>query len=112
LPIATDNTGELLHQASIVAAKLFQPGQRYRKAGVIFTELLPKATAQRDMFDSLNRDRTTLLMNTIDDINELLGTKTLQFASQGTMQPWSGKCELRSRNYTTQWDQLLEVRAE
>ncbi len=110
LPVATDNTGELIRSAINALEKVFKPGYRYKKAGVLFTELSPADQSQVDIFDSLNRDRIDKLMTTLDEINDRMGARTLQFASQGTTQPWSGKCEMRSPSYTTNWGELLEVR--
>ncbi len=110
LPIATGNTGELIRFGLVALDKIFKQGVKYKKAGVLLTELTPADQSQADMFDSLNRNRTEKLMATIDEVNERMGSRTIQFAAQGTAQPWHGKCELRSPNYTTNWDELLEVK--
>jgi len=111
LPVATDNTGELIYYASGAVEKIFKAGYKYKKAGVILAELSPACQSQTDMFDSLDRDRTEKLMATLDSVNARMGSKTLQFAAQGTTQPWSMRCERRSPSYTTNWDELLEVKA-
>jgi len=110
LPVATDNTGELIHYASNAVEKIFKAGYKYKKAGVILTNLSPAFQRQTDIFDSLNRNRTEKLMTTLDIVNARMGSKTLQFAVQGGAQPWSMKCEKRSPSYTTNWGELMEVR--
>jgi len=111
LPVATDNTGELIHYASGAVEKIFKRGYKYKKAGVILTELSPACQSQTDMFDSLDRDRMEKLMDALDAVNVQMGTRTLQFAAQGSTQPWSMRCERRSPNYTTNWNELMQAKA-
>ncbi len=111
LPVATSNTGELIHQALQAVEKIFKTGYKYKKAGVIFTELLPENQTQMDMFDTTNRSRLGKLMAVVDRINTRFGSRSLQFAAQGITQPWHMKCDMRSPCYTTDWNQLLTVQA-
>ncbi len=110
LAIPTDNTGELIHAANDVVEGSFKPGCRYKKAGVILTELVPAQQNQADIFDSLDRPRNKKLMSAVDALNERFGSKALQFAAQCCRQPWHMKCELRTPAYTTDWEGLLQVR--
>jgi DNA polymerase V len=110
LPAATDDTGELIRFGLGAVEKIFKPGCKYKKAGVLLTELIPADQNQANLFDSADHARTERLMATIDAVNARMGGRALQFAAQGTTQPWSGRCQLRSPNYTTRWDELLEVR--
>ena len=111
LPVATSNTGELIHYALQAVKKIFKTGYKYKKAGVIFTELIPESQNQMDMFDRTNRPRLGKLMAVVDRINTRFGSRSLQFAAQGITQPWHMKCDMRSPCYTTDWNQLLTVRA-
>ena len=111
LPVATNDTGELIRYAAKATEQIFKSGYRYKKAGVMFTDLVPADQRQPDMFDTADRDNMDTLMATLDEINSKMGARTLQFATQGTTKPWDMKCELRTPNYTTKWDELLVVRA-
>lgn len=111
LPIATDNTRELIRYAATGVEKIFRPGPRYHKAGVILTDLTPTAQAQCDVFDDCDRVRSRQLMATIDLVNRRMGATTLQFAAQGQARPWHMRCEMRSPNYTANWEELAKVRA-
>ncbi len=112
LPVATDNTAELLRAGSSLAERIFQPGYKYKKAGVILTELIPASQNQRDMFFSSDEERGEKLMALLDRVNRRAGFQALQFAAQGCTQPWSMKCEQRSPAYTTSWQELVTVKAD
>ena len=50
-------------------------------------------------------------MAAIDDVNAKVGRGAVFFAAQGIKQPWQMRRERLSPCYTTQWDQLMRVRA-
>jgi DNA polymerase V len=114
LPISTNFTPELLKQAFILLDKVFKKGYKYKKAGVAFYGLGPKSSAQLQLFES-NQPislKAETIMKTVDKINLQYGQKTIQLASQGLDQNaiWTAKNTLRSRCFTTSWDELLEIK--
>jgi DNA polymerase V len=48
-------------------------------------------------------------MNVMDTINQRWKGK-LKLGSEGVTKEWEMKSQFKSRNYTTNWDQLLTVR--
>ncbi|HMW36045.1 MAG TPA: Y-family DNA polymerase [bacterium] len=112
LPVPSDDTGELIAYATSALRSIFKEGLRYKKCGVMFTELIPKETVQTDMFDRISRERSSRRMEVLDAINARMGNGTLRYASEGWKKDWHMKCENRTPEYTTQWDQLLTVSAE
>ena len=82
----------------------------YAKAGVSLGDLIPRASAQFDMFASgQSTSRTTSLMSTIDRINAKMGRESIKLASEGFARPWKMKQGNKSPNYTTRWDELVGV---
>jgi len=92
--------------------RIFKEGYRYKKAGVMLDELIPAGQIQTTLFDLSNVGRKNKLMETIDVINDIMGSGTLKYAAQGSTQPWSAKCKNRSPRYTTSWKELLTTRAD
>ena len=65
---------------------------------------------QIDMFESQDYARSDALMKAIDKVNERLGKSSLFFAASGVNRSWRMKNNLRSARYTTNWEELLQVR--
>lgn len=49
------------------------------------------------------------LMSTIDAINRRYGHRTVQFAASGVEQEWQMRSDMKSRNYTTAWSDLIRA---
>jgi DNA polymerase V len=110
LPVATADTARLLRAAMWLTGKLWRPGFRYKKAGVELSLLTPTSSFQADLLTAHDSARRTALMRTIDRVNLEHGRGTLRFAMTGTSQHWGLKAERKSNRYTTEWDEILEVR--
>lgn len=106
LPVATNDTGELIHYAMVGIKKIFKKGYRYQKAGVMLDELIPDDQVQMHLFDRMHVERRQKLLRVIDRVNSTIGTRTLKYAIQGTAQPWKMKSDLKSPHYTTSWKEL------
>jgi hypothetical protein len=73
LPVATQDTAELIRYALRGIEELFREGYRYQKAGVILTALVPAYQIQTHLFDQHDRERSQKLMAAIDAINREWG---------------------------------------
>jgi DNA polymerase V len=111
LPVATNDTAELLRYALRGIEQIFQEGYRYKKAGVMLTGLVPAHRIQTHLFDTKDRERSARLMAVIDHINTQMGSGTLQYAAAGLKPRWTMRSARRSPRYTTKWDELVVVRA-
>jgi len=112
LPVATNNTPELIKYASCGVERIFQKGFFYKKTGVIFQELFPATCYQGGLFDPIDRNKLKKVMQSIDQINRKMGKNSIKYASMGlnTSPNWQTVFNKRSPAYTTDWDQLLTVR--
>jgi DNA polymerase V len=106
LPVATDNTHELIRAALQGARKIWREGFAYNKAGVMFVSLVPAGQVQADFFDGKDRTRSKKLMAALDSINGRFGSGTLQYASSGIAKEWKATFNRRSPAFTTNWDEL------
>lgn len=110
LPVATSVTQELIKPALELVDHLYQPGNAYKKAGVMLSGLVPDTSVQGSLFNPESKNTQRLLMDMMDNINFSQRDDILKFASSGTTRNWKMRQELRSGRYTTRWDELFEVR--
>ena len=108
-PIATSNTQELLQYALPLAAQLYRKGRHYIKAGVILSQIVPDTSIQGNLFAPLTENRQRLLMQTLDNINCSMRDDAIKYAATGLKRNWKMRQELRSKRYTTRWDELFEI---
>jgi DNA polymerase V len=108
-PIATNYTPELIEYATGAIERLYKNGFLYAKAGLILGELVPEGRVQGNLFDQADRKKSRRLMRAIDAVNLKLPDSPLIWAAEGIDQPWQAKFAKRSKRYTTQWDELVEV---
>jgi DNA polymerase V len=109
LPTATSFTNELIKPAVALVDKLYKKGTFYKKAGVMLSGIVPDMSIQGNLFLSENKNCERKLMDMIDNINFSQRDDVLKFAASGTTRDWKMRQELRSRRYTTRWDELYEV---
>ena len=108
-PTATNYTPELIEYATGMVQRLYKKGFLYTKAGLILDDLVPEGKVQGNLFDRADRQKSRRLMRAIDAVNEKLPDSRLIWAAEGIDQSWRTKFAKRSKRYTTQWDELVEV---
>lgn len=111
LPVATNYTPELIQYANRALEDIYRPGYRYKKVGILMSELVPSEQIQANFFDRRDRERARKLMQTIDEINLKMGKDAIKFAAEGMEQLWKLRSQYRSPKYTTCWDDLPMVKA-
>lgn len=99
-----------IEAAKSALRKIYRPGIKYIKAGVMLSGIIPDDSMQLCFADSTDHARREHLMNAVDRINYDEGRGSLRFASSGTAQNWKMKMSYRSRRYTTNWKELLTVK--
>jgi DNA polymerase V len=106
----TSCTNELIKPAVQMAAQLFQPGKKYKKAGVIFSGLVPDDSIQANMFADGRGNAGRFLMDMVDNINFSMRDDIVKFASSGTGKRWRMQQNFHSPRYTTRWDEIPQVK--
>ena len=109
LPSATSLTNELIKPAVEMVDQLYENGQVYKKAGVMLSGLTPDDSIQGNLFLENNKNGDRMLMSMIDNINFSQRDDVLKFAASGTTRDWKMRQDLKSKRYTTRWDELYEV---
>jgi DNA polymerase V len=110
LPAATSLTHELIKPALELTEQIYKKGKLYKKAGVMLSGLVPDQSIQANMFIPETKNSSRKLMDMVDNVNFSMRDDVLKFASSGTTRDWKMRQELRSKRYTTRWDELMEVR--
>lgn len=105
LPTATQDTIEIAQHALIGLKKIYMEGYLYKKAGVIITEIT--RDAQMNLFDTVDREKRTRLMEVIDKINRK--GAGIKLASQGSGEEWKLKQGQLSQRYTTRLNEIIEI---
>jgi DNA polymerase V len=112
LPAPSSYTPLMIRTALQLLGRIYRPGFRYKKAGVMFSGIVPQWDRQLDLFRPVREtERQQRLMRVMDGVNREMGRDSLYFASQGIARAWGMRRAYLSRRYTTRWDELPVVRA-
>ena len=99
----TDDSMALTNAALLGLDYIYRAGFDYQKAGVTLCNLTSKDKMQGNLFkDTIAHSR----MKIMDTINQRWKGK-LKLGSEGVTKEWEMKAQFKSRNYTTDWDQLM-----
>ncbi|GAA0204115.1 Y-family DNA polymerase [Kangiella japonica] len=108
LPEATDHTGVFLKSAMRGLQEIYKKGFLYKKVGIMLNDLSTAEGHQKDFFMSVKSSPE--LMQAVDSINAKYGKGTAKFALQGFNQKWSMKSERRSKDFTSNWNDIVKVK--
>jgi DNA polymerase V len=90
---------------------IYQSGYKYKKAGVIVTDIVSQDEVQQSLFDLVDRTKEHSLMQALDGINLRFGQSAIKLAVQGIGdRPWKLKQAKLSPCYTTRWDDIIKVK--
>ena len=128
-PVA--DTATLIRAAIRAVGKLYRPGYRYHKAGVMLTELSDGEGEQMSLFsmDATTQEKRNAgdqRMAMLDQINRIMGPGTLFHAAEGvgpapgrkrgqprqnlrSTERWRMRSQFKSPSYTTRWSDLAQV---
>jgi DNA polymerase V len=110
LPKATCNTLKLAQVGLWGLKRIYRPGYRYVKAGVILMDLTPTEMRQTSLFKDHAADKSTgQLMQTMDSINQRMGKDAVFLAGAGIAKKWHMKQGNKTPCYTTEWNELAVV---
>jgi DNA polymerase V len=72
-PEASNDTLVLVRAAKWGARRIWKPGYRYAKAGLMTVDIVPLEGSQRALIGALDRDRSGRLMEALDACNQKHG---------------------------------------
>ena len=111
LPFATNSTLTISNTAIAILKKLHAGNEniKFKKAGVIVTELIDENKKQLQLFDEEN-PKHLALMQAIDKLNHKIGDKKVKLATQNLNLTWNMNQNHLSPKYTTNFNDILEIR--
>jgi DNA polymerase V len=89
--------------------RIYRPGYRYKKAGVMLNRLTPADALSVRMFGDDRFEKSRRLMKAVDEINARFGSGALRFGVARPGGRWETKFLRRSKRYTTCIDEVLRV---
>jgi len=113
LSAATQDTRVIIGAANRLLKEVFRAGYHYQKCGVQLSQIQPAThPGQMDLFDreTFAHKESEKLMQTVDRINRRF-PKGIKIAAAGFRQDWQPKAERISKRYTTDWRELVIVKA-
>ncbi|HDS7197393.1 DNA polymerase V subunit UmuC [Klebsiella michiganensis] len=106
----TRDTRDIIAAAVKALDRIWIPGHRYAKAGIMLNDFSPNGVSQLNLFDEVQpRPHSDELMKVLDSINHS-GLGRVWFAGRGIAPEWQMKREMLSPAYTTRWKELPVAR--
>ena len=107
----TADSFALIASAVHAAERLWRPGYRFAKAGVVFVDLHRPDDLPIQMLPSRDPERSARLMAALDGVNGRFGRNTLRPGGTGPKPQWGMRRARLSPAYTTRLDDVLEAQA-
>ncbi len=112
LPLPSAYTSDFLHAVKRVLKSIFREGYKYKKVGVMISDIMHQSKAPLDFFEhTYLDDRRKTIMDCFDMINKKWGSNTLTYINTNADKKWKMKREKLSPGYTTNWNELPIVKA-
>jgi DNA polymerase V len=110
LPYASNSTLTITNAAVDMLKKLHKgnEGIKFKKAGVIVTELIDENQKQFQLFEEEN-PKHLALMKVMDRLNHKIGDSKIKLASQNLSLTWNMNQNHLSPKYTTNFKDILEI---
>ncbi len=107
--VPTNLNSELMQAADVSVRRLWRPGGRWKKAGVLLLGLCDQRHQQQSFLDPVDRERGSALMAVLDVVNHKHGRQVLRSGTTGLSAKWHPLAERCSPRFTTRWDELPVV---
>lgn len=109
----TQDSGRLIQYAQEGLMRIFRPGLRYQKAGVLLMDLTPAGTEQGLLFATQAPDSpaTVRLMTCVDTLNRAPARRVVCHARELVSTRWQMRQQRKSVNRPTDWAHLPVVHA-
>lgn len=106
----SNDTREFVAAALEGLSKIYMPGYRYAKAGIILSQFVSGEGYQPDLFAPERRRNSDTLMKVMDGINARYGRGSIRIATEPPIAQWAMKRDYLSDSFVTDWHQLKRVK--
>jgi len=110
-PVPLSYTPHMIRYGLRMIERIYRPGYRYKKAGVVIPDIVPEGERQLSLFHPPPDPARARLMETVDRLNREMGRGAVRFAAEGCGRAWSMRRSFLSPRYTTRWDEIAVVNA-
>lgn len=112
LEVPSSDTRDFVAAALQGLQRIFLPGYRYAKAGIILSQLTGSHGIQQDLFAPAPRRNADALMGVIDQVNARYGRGSIRLAIEPPVAQWAMKRDYLSASFTTDFNQLKSVKCQ
>jgi len=109
LPVATNNSIELVKTAISGLKKIYKYGYFYQKAGIILSKLRDASEKELSLLAPILENKSKTLMRAIDLTNAKYGRSAISIAQAGINNDWKMRREHSSRIDTATFDLLPKI---
>ena len=109
LPIATDNSLELVKVSISGLKKIYKYGYFYQKAGIVLSKLKEQSEKEFNLFAPIMENKSQILMKAIDFTNAKYGRNAISIAQAGINKSWKMRREHSSKIDTASFDFLPKI---
>ena len=110
--VPTDDTFVLMKEAYRLLDTLYDTDIPYKKAGIVVGGVIPKKTVSDSLFSEFNAPEKTQKINTVVDfLNGKFGIGTIRSGVTMYSHKWQERKRYNSPEYTTQWSEIVTVKA-
>jgi DNA polymerase V len=103
------DTRALIGAALRAAERMWKPGFRYHKVGVVLLDLYKPEALPASLFPSRDSQRSAALMQAMDSLTDRYGRGAVRIAATAPGGSWNMKRSRLSPRYTTAVDEMLTV---
>jgi DNA polymerase V len=108
----TDDTRIIIKSASEGVDRIWKEGYQYNRCGALLLGLMDAKTGkQESLFEQVDRDKSQVLMKTLDYVNGVYGKNTLKLASQGDGKAWALRRVYLSPRYLTRLQEFIDLKS-
>lgn len=111
LPFASNSTLTISNTAVSLLKKIYEKGERYSKAGVIVTGIIPENQKQFHLFEDEN-PKHIKLMQVIDQFHAKTGERKIRLGNQDLQHTWKMRQDHLSPKYTTDFNHILKIKCQ
>ncbi len=109
LPVATNNSLELIKTAINGLNKIYRYGYFYQKAGIILSKLKDSSGKDLNLLTPILENKSKKLMKAIDFTNAKYGRNAISIAQAGINNDWKMRREHSSKIDTSSFDSLPKI---
>jgi len=111
LPYSTNSTLTISNIAIAMLKDLYKgnEGVKFKKAGVIVTELIDEDKKQLQLFEEEN-PKHLAIMKAMDFLNAKIGDRKVKLGTQNLNLTWNMKQNHLSPRFTTRFNEILEIK--